>query len=218
MKETAFPGVFKDSGEFFTINSNPGADVYGERLRMVGGVEYRHWDPRRSKPAALLKKGCDVFPFSPESKVLYLGAATGTTVSHLSDICTDGRIFAVEFSSRSFRKLVQLSASRRNIVPLMHDANLPERYARYVSGVDVLYQDVSQRNQVEIFLRNFEHFKPEVGMLMLKARSVDVGMDPRGVFRQARGELSVGGVKVVEQVELAPFEKDHICFTVVSSA
>lgn len=214
LKATRFEGVYKEGRDYFTLNLVPGVSVYGERLKRSGGREYRFWDPSRSKAAALLKKGCSTFPFGPDTEVLYLGAATGTTPSHISDICRDGHVHAVEFSSRSFRKLVQLSGQRGNIVPLMHDANHPERYRRFVRRVDVLYQDVSQRNQTEIFVKNIAAFRPRWGLLMLKARSVDVGEGPRKVFKASRGELEDAGLRIVEEVLLEPFEKDHMCFTV----
>ena len=99
-------------GNFFTRNIVPGTSVYGESFRKLDGKEYRYWDPKRSKLSAYLKKGGDEFPFSRESRVLYLGAASGTTVSHLSDIASDGRIFAIEMSRIPFTKLVALARSR----------------------------------------------------------------------------------------------------------
>ena len=49
-------------------------------------VEYRVWNPFRSKLAAAILGGIDKIHMKPGSKVLYLGAASGTTVSHVSDI------------------------------------------------------------------------------------------------------------------------------------
>ena len=49
-------------------------------------TEYRVWNPFRSKLAAAILGGVDKIHMKPGAKVLYLGAASGTTVSHVSDI------------------------------------------------------------------------------------------------------------------------------------
>lgn len=49
-------------------------------------TEYRAWNPFRSKLAAAILGGVDKIHMGPGKKVLYLGAASGTTVSHVSDI------------------------------------------------------------------------------------------------------------------------------------
>ncbi len=69
-----------------------GESVYGEkRVSIESGevgekIEYRVWNPFRSKLAAAILGGIDQIHIKPGSKVLYLGAASGTTVSHVSDI------------------------------------------------------------------------------------------------------------------------------------
>ena len=72
---------FKD-GNVATQNLNPGISVYGEEL-IQEDVEYRIWNPRRSKLAAALLNGLGNLDLEETSKVLYLGASTGTTVSHI---------------------------------------------------------------------------------------------------------------------------------------
>ena len=52
----------------------------------IGKIEYRVWNPFRSKLAAAILGGVDKIHIKPGSKVLYLGAASGTTVSHVADI------------------------------------------------------------------------------------------------------------------------------------
>src|SRR5664280_1580307 len=103
------PGVFILDVEGQTriaTRSTDSAPVYGERI--MGG--YRLWDPFRSKLAALLLKSKGRgLRLKRDAKVLYLGAATGTTVSHVSDIVADGLVYAVEFSPRSMRCLLYTS-------------------------------------------------------------------------------------------------------------
>ena len=127
--------------------SNDPVPVYGERIP----DGYRLWDPFRSKLAALLLKSKGRgLRLNRDSKVLYLGAATGTTVSHVSDIVADGLVYAVEFSPRSMRDLIRLCERRENIIPILADAAKPEEYAALVEPVDLVYQDIAQRNQAEI--------------------------------------------------------------------
>ncbi|TRZ06205.1 hypothetical protein HGM15179_020902 [Zosterops borbonicus] len=86
-------GVFICRGRedaLVTRNLVPGESVYGEkRISVEDGdtsVEYRAWNPFRSKLAAAILGGIDQIHIRPGAKVLYLGAASGTTVSHVSDI------------------------------------------------------------------------------------------------------------------------------------
>ena len=215
IRQSDIPHVYTDGDRVYTVNLDPGVAVYGERLVTQGGVEYRAWDPRRSKLAALLKKGVGVFPFGRRTDVLYLGAAQGTTVSHLSDICVEGTICAVEVSRRAFQKLLALSERRHNVMPILGDAGKPEAYERLVGPVSALYQDVAQRDQVEIFARNLRFLKPGgFGLLMVKARSADVTAKPRDVYVRVRRELAAAGLAVVQATELDPLEKDHAAMLV----
>lgn len=189
--------------------------MYGESLRKLDGKEYRFWDPKRSKLAAYMKKGGEVFPFSRKTRVLYLGAATGTTVSHLSDVASDGRIFAVEFSRIPFTKLVALAEERPNIMPFLGDASHPERYAPMVGPVDVVYQDIAQRDQVPIFVKNMRFLRSDgIGMIVIKARSIDVSAAPPGVFKEAADMLESAGLNMISVTGLEPFEKDHAMIVV----
>ncbi|MCK4718099.1 MAG: fibrillarin-like rRNA/tRNA 2'-O-methyltransferase [Thermoplasmata archaeon] len=211
-----FPGVFTDGPGLFTRNFTPGKKVYGERLVRQKGKEYRHWNPRRSKLAAYIQKKGEIFPFHPEATVLYLGAANGTTASHVGDIVRRGQVFCVEFSPRSFRDLVDVSRDRPQLIPILGDARWPERYLPVVGRVDVLYQDVSQRDQVEIFIRNADMLlQPRgVGMLMFKARSVDSSMPPNRLYQEAADQLVAGGYPVDFFVDLSPLQKDHAALVV----
>ena len=101
--------VYLKDGQIATKNLTPGISVYGEEL-IQEKEEYRIWNPRRSKLAAALLNGLENLDISEDAKVLYLGASTGTTVSHISDIVTDGRIYAVEFSPTTAKKLVRLQS------------------------------------------------------------------------------------------------------------
>jgi fibrillarin-like pre-rRNA processing protein len=177
--------------------------VYGER--MLAGA--RVWDPFRSKLAALYYTGTGI-ELTPEMKVLYLGAANGTTVSHVADYADV--VYAVEFAPRPMQDLLEVARRRNNIIPIMADATHPEQYAPLVEAVDLLYQDVAQPDQATILVRNCPFLKPEGNViLMLKTRSVDIRKSPEEVFHETIAELSGGGLEVVESVWLSPYHKDH---------
>ncbi len=208
MKEI-FPGVFKHKGRLFTRNLTPGKRVYGERLLSIDGIEYREWDPYRSKLAAAILNGLKVMPISPRARVLYLGAAQGTTVSHVSDIARNGYIIAVEISPKAIEKLILVAGERENIIPVLGDANKPEEYSEYLDEINVIYQDVAQPNQVDILLKNARYLKSGYTMLCVKSRSIDVVRKPKEVFAEAVSALESGGLETVQVISLEPYEKDH---------
>lgn len=176
--------------------------VYGERT--LDG--YRVWDPYRSKLAALYTLGGGV-ELTPEMRVLYLGAANGTTVSHVADYVET--VYAVEFAPRPMQDLIEVARRRKNIVPIMADANRPEGYAPFMEAVDLIYQDVAQPNQVEIAEKNLVFLKPGGHLiLMLKTRSVDVRREPAGVLAEARAGLEQR-LDVVDVRWLEPYHHDH---------
>ena len=208
------PGVFTDGEELFTMNGAPWKNVYGERLVDINGIEFRHWDPHRSKLAAMILLGGRNFGLDPSSKVLYLGAASGTTASHVSDIATGGAVWCVEISERSFRDLVKVCEVRKNMFPILADANTPHEYGHMIEGVEFVYQDIAQRNQVEIFVRNMTAFEAGKGVLMLKSRSVNVNRSPKSVYAEVKKQLSAACLKVRHVIDLEKYAKDHAAFVV----
>jgi fibrillarin-like pre-rRNA processing protein len=197
-----------------TRNLTPGLNVYGERLVKLKGVEYRIWDAFRSKLSAAILKGIQNVPIESGSKVLYLGAASGTTPSHVSDIVGDsGYVYCVEFAQRSIRDLVNNVATyRSNISPLLADARMPERYAMFISGkVDTIYCDVAQPEQAKLLADNADVFLKPHGWVMLavKSQSIDVTMDPDVVYRQEANILRKRDFDVKEILNLEPFDKAH---------
>ena len=209
--------VQHEGRDLFTLNRGPAGDrVYGESLRTIHGVEYRQWDPFRSKLAALLVKGGPLDVWTGTGRTLYLGGAHGTTVSHVADLVDPAPVFAVEKSATSFAPLLALARRRSNILPILADAQLPERYRADVGEVDLLYQDVAQRNQAAIFVENARATLAGRGrgLLMLKVRSVTQRRPAPVVVREARAELTAGGLEVRAEVALAPFARDHVALLV----
>ncbi len=212
-----FPGVFtikdKDRTSFCTQSLTPGISVYGEKTITLDGNEYRIWSTRRSKLSAAIKNGLSEMPIQPGSKILYLGAASGTTVSHCSDIVGNkGAIYAVEFSERTARDLIHLAATRNNIMPIIEDARHPTRYASVVAGpVEVVYQDVAQPNQADILYENLKTFCSfgAWGMLAIKARSIDSTSRLDEIYSKEIATLDNLGLQIVDNIDLDPLEKDH---------
>lgn len=194
-----------------TINLAPGTQVYGERLLKVQGIEYRLWDPYRSKLAAAILKKIKEVPIGSDNRVLYLGAASGTTASHVADLIgPSGCVYCVEISSRPLRDLLSVCNKRPNMSPILADARQPYNYCALVEKVDVIYQDVAQPDQTEIFLANVKAFLQEGGhaLLALKARSIDVTKEPREIFRDEMEKLEKE-LEIVDAKILDPYEKDH---------
>jgi fibrillarin-like pre-rRNA processing protein len=207
------PGIFRHGEHLYTENAAPGEQVYVEPLVELEGVEYRRWVPSRSKLAAAVESGADL-GLRQDSEVVYLGAASGTTVSHVSDIVSEGFVTAVEFSRDVARDLLGVAETRENIAPVIADARKPEDYQSFVQNPDVLVQDVSQRDQVEIFERNAERlFDSGRGLLVVKAGAIDSSAEPEEVFERVEEGISL---EVKDAVDLSPFYTDHrLLFTEV---
>ncbi len=202
-----------DNAFLVTRNMTPGRTYYGEPTYQVDGVEYRSWNPTRSKLAAAIMKGMKYMPVKPGATVLYLGAASGTTVSHVSDILGEtGHVWALDFAPRVLRDLLdKVARYRSNVSPILGDANKPMDYSHLVPMVDAVFSDVAQPKQAEIVVKNASMFLKSGGwtMLSIKSRSVDVRRKPRDVYEAEVVVLEGGGLKVRGLVELDPYEKDH---------
>jgi fibrillarin-like pre-rRNA processing protein len=196
-----------------TKNLAPGHTVYGERLVKYHGTEYRVWDAFRSKLAAAILKGLETVPIQPGHKVLYLGAASGTTASHVSDIVGEkGYVYCVEFAARSIRDLVNnVCAFRMNMSPILADARLPERYAALMEKVDDIYCDIAQPEQAKILADNADLFLRDQGWVMLavKAQSIDVTKKPSEVYKEEVGTLKNRGFRIEQVVQLEPYDRAH---------
>jgi len=212
MKETKIKGVYKQKNQLFTKNPLylKRKKVYNEKIIKRDDSEYRSWNPHRSKLSALILKNTE-FEIKPDFNILYLGAATGTTVSHISDILVEGTVFAVENSAVSMKKLLKVCEKRKNIIPIFEDAFHTDRYQAIVPLVDFVYQDISQRNQSQIFIENASRFLKEnmKAILMVKARSIDVSLKPKDAYERVCSDLKKTGFKIKNVVNLAPYERDH---------
>ncbi len=179
------------------------AGVYGERV--IRG--FRVWNPRRSKLAAYYYLGGEIEIDAP-MRILYLGAAHGTTVSHVADYADV--VYAVENAYAPMRDLLAVAARRKNIVPLFSDAAEPALYAPLVEEVDLLFQDVAHADQAGIAIRNMPFLKDGgVALIVVKARSIDVAERPADVVRGVSGKLEESGLFIRRVIWLEPYHRDH---------
>lgn len=208
--------VYLKDNKIATQNLTPGISIYGEELINENDKEYRIWNPTRSKLAAALLNGLSELDIKEDNNILYLGASTGTTVSHISDIAINGTIYAIEFSPTTCKKLVRMSQNRTNIFPILADATKPKNYLNYVEKADIIYCDVAQPTQTELFINNMNYFSKDngIGLLMIKARSIDVTQKPKKIFKEQEKKLINKGFKIIEKIKLEPYEKDHIALLV----
>ncbi len=220
-----FLGVYvaKSSREdsLATKNMDPGNSVYGEKRiavedEKVGKIEYRVWNPFRSKLAAGIIGGLENIYMQPGSKLLYLGAASGTTVSHCSDLVgPEGAVYAVEFAHRPGRDLVNVAKRRTNIIPIVEDARHPLKYRQLVGMVDVVFADIAQPDQARIVAHNAKYFLKAGGnfVISIKANCVDSTLPANIVFANEVKVLQKMGFKPAEMVTLEPYERDHAIVT-----
>ena len=207
---TRVPNAFVRDGRIYTVNLASGA-VYGERIVRQGGREYREWSPARSKLAEYLRAG-GPFPAAEDDGILYLGAGSGTTVSHVSDVLRSGTVYAVEVAPIPYFRLLEVAGSRPNVVPILSDARHPERFSPLVGPVAGVYQDLAQRDQVNIFAANMGAFGARWGILMLKTRSISQ-RDPDEV---AAAELAKLEDLSVSHVDISGTHPDHRAYFVAA--
>jgi rRNA 2'-O-methyltransferase fibrillarin len=212
-------GVFLmqgDSDAILTKSLFPGESVYGEKRVSVEEnsvkVEYRVWNPYRSKIGAFITSGVDILGFGPGSKVLYLGAASGTTCSHVSDVIgSEGMLYAVEFSARCGRDLITMAKKRTNVVPIIEDARKPWNYRFILEMVDFVFADVAQPDQARIIALNCKHYLKNGGVFMIciKASCIDSTKPPKVVFQSEVEKLKLEGLTPKKYITLDPYQKDH---------
>ncbi len=223
--ESVFPGVYKLADPknptkklLATRNLTPGKVFYGERTVRIKinneNVEFRFWDPFRSKLSASILNGLVFFPFAEGGSCLYLGASTGTTVSHVSDILgSTGKLFAVEMAPRVARELLeQVVKHRVNVVPIIADARHPERYPSIYGTFPVIYCDIAQPDQTDIAIANCERYFPDKKgslFLVVKASSIDALEDMNKVVSEQVRKLERSSFEIVQKIDLEPFDKKH---------
>jgi fibrillarin-like pre-rRNA processing protein len=208
MKNTQYPNIFEKNDKYYikAINRNP---LFNEKVV----DKHREFDPTRSKFAAAIKKGIKKFPINIGDKILYLGASHGYTPSFMSDLVgKEGMIFCIEFAPRVAKDLVFVCEQRINMAPILADANKPEIYKDRIIECDILYQDIAQKNQVEIFFKNLKYIKRGgYCLLAVKSRSIDVTQEPAKIYAKVEEKLKTK-LTIIDSKKLDPLENDHCLF------
>jgi len=208
-----FNGIYSDGKNIYTKNLLLGERVYGEKLIKENSAEYRQWDAFRSKYGAAIKNGLKESIFIEGEKTLYLGSAEGTTVSHVSDIIgNNGIILCVDLSEIAMVKLTKLAEKRQNILPILSDAEQVKNYSEEINSlgkVDSMFQDISLRNQAEIFCKNSVFLKKGgLGALALKTKSISQGKEKEKILDEEINVLKKE-FEIIQTITLEPFEKHH---------
>jgi fibrillarin-like rRNA methylase len=201
-----------DRDELWTETVGHEPPVYGERWTESDGRPYRSFEPTRSKlSAAIVKEWSGPVPATGEGW-LYLGAASGTTASHVADLVgPTGRVYALERSLRPFARLLALTDRWPNLLPILGDAREPTTYGALVPPVQGVYADIAQADQVEIVLSNAALFLEGPGARVLLAlKTASMGRDATAVQHVRRAEEELAQVLDLEpSVRLDPFHRGH---------
>jgi fibrillarin-like rRNA methylase len=174
------------------------------------GKAYRLWNPSTSKLASMIVKGMSI-PINKGSRVLYLGAASGTTVTRVADIACEGIVYAVEFAPRPARDLLKAIEDRANIVPIISDARHPEHYPPFIDSVDAIYQDVAQPDQAGIAIANARKYLVSGGTLIMaiKAKSISATEKVGDIYREELETLEKG-FDILDKRSLEPLHHGHL--------
>jgi fibrillarin-like pre-rRNA processing protein len=208
--------IYENRRRIYTKSLFPGKTYFEEKTDREKGAEYREFDPTRSKLGAMIAKGCTNIGIRKDDVILYLGSSHGYTVSFVSDMVgKEGLIFAIDPAPRVMRDLVFIAEERKNIIPILADANHPEQLMNKICAVDIVYQDVAQKNQLDIFVKNCQLFlkKGGYGLLAVKARSIDITKKPKLIFTEIRLKLNKL-FTVIDHKTLDPLQKDH-CMIII---
>lgn len=213
-----FDGIYwiidKEEKNLATKNLAKKIRVYGEKIFEYEGEEYREWIPYRSKLAAAILNGLNNLPIKKGARVLYLGIATGTTSSHISDIIGEnGILYGIDIAPKvliQFEKNV--AKYRKNVIPILSDARKPSLYEHFVGEVDFIYCDIAQPKQAEPLSENAYAMLKKDGWIMIaiKARSIDSIEIPAKIFKKEKEVLIKNGFEIIEEINLEPYEKDHV--------
>lgn len=207
--------ILEDSNQSLaTMNLIPGNSVSGERLYQIDQQEYRSWNPYHSKLAAAILRHLESFPIQLSHRILYLGAASGTTVSHISDVIgLKGGIYAIEFSPRPLRELISKVATlRTNVYPILADARNPSSYQFMLEAVDCIYCDIAQPQQAKILSDNARYFlKPgKYALLAIKGRSIRSTGKLTQIFQNEIKYLRSQGFSIEQTIDLEPYHSAHL--------
>ena len=209
----------------WTKNAVKGISVRGERRRREGKIEWRNWDPNKSKIAASIlktKNNPEIFLPKTGSTCLYLGSSMGGTVSHIHDIVCgsnnhhNGQIVAVDISPRMIKDMTTLSEIRDGIFPVLADARIVGQIAPFLRNhADWIHQDLSIADQAHTFVKIISNLLSSkgIGILSLKAASERSSEgDDNSRFLKAQKIIMDSGIRILERINISSFEDQHEVF------
>ena len=176
--------------------------------RIAERTKNHEWNAYKSKWKSALDKGLNV-DLKGEENILYLGASTGSTISHIKDK-TKGFIFAVEKSPKMMIELMKLSMKSENIVPIFLDArNIEEIKKRlFKENIDVLFQDIPSPDQVNMLINASELVDSDC-RIFLSLKIISVAHWTHETVLKKTEENLKKHFKIIESVSLEPFHKKH---------
>ena len=203
--------VFTDNNKIYTL-SDYKKSVYGEKVIVKNNKFYREWNPFRSKIAAALMRKLNKLNINENSTILYLGCASGTTVSHISDIAKKGLIFALDISQKEMNLLYLKLKNRNNIAPILADANNPQNYSKNMNNqkVDIIIQDLATPKQIDILLKNSDLYLKDGGEIYfsLKIKSISQIKKQTDILEEVKTKLNKK-FKILKSVNLRKYEDNH---------
>ena len=195
-----------------TLNLSVGSKEKDEGIIKMNGNEYRIWKPYRSKLAAAIINGMEIFPILKKSKILYFDATMENTASYISDIVgNDGKIFVVrDVMKNSKNFLEQIVKNRSNIFTIIPDKTNPARLTGMTETVDVIYIDIAEHNQTEIAIQNCKNHLRIGGFLMLvvPTKKIDFINNPSKQNLEEMQKLQ-SSFEIIQQINLTDFFKEY---------
>lgn len=166
--------------------------------------EYRIWKPYRSKLAAAILSGMEIFPILKKSKILYFDTFMENTINHISDIIgEDGKIF-VPKNNETSNFLEKIKSNGTNI-SLINDINKST-----IDNVDVLYVDALNQNYLDFVLNSKIHLK-NGGYLMLTIETEDIFENRNSNEQQKDGYKKIKSLfRIIQEINLIPFFKGQV--------
>jgi fibrillarin-like pre-rRNA processing protein len=211
-EDTIFWITVKNKKKLATLNNVSVNQAYNERLVEKNGKQYNVWNHYRSKLAAAIINGLEIFPILKKTRVLYFGDTAKNTVSHISDIIgIDGKIFVVnDITENSKNFLEKISNNRTNVFTIIYDKNNPAQFSSTIETVDVIYLDITQPNKTEITIDNCKNYLRNDGYLMLvvPTKNIDFAKNPTKENLEGRKRLQ-SSFDVIQEINLTDFFKEH---------
>ncbi len=209
-----FDSIYRKENKIFTSNNKDKRCYYNEESFKEEGIFYRSWNPYKSKIGAGLINGIKDFPITNTSNILYLGSSTGTTVSHISDIAKNGKVFTVDLARDMMIIMMHLVYNRKNIYPIFENAQNPQNYS-FVKNteIDIIIQDIACRDQIDILIKNSNIFLKKGGkiLLALKTQCINSSIPSETVMKEQEKILR-NHFNIKQIINLEPYEKDHWLF------